>query len=103
VTNPYGDAPASALAAAEAAPRDEGIAPSGDGETAPRATAQIVPPPALPRPNRAADPVALAETRVNSVIAELDAVDGWPPADQLGAFATAQQALQATLASIDDH
>ncbi len=54
-------------------------------------------------PQTGADPVAAAESRVAMVIAELDAVEGWPPADQLGAFATAQQALQATLASIDDH
>lgn len=56
-----------------------------------------------PGANGGADSVALAEARVASALAELDAVDGWPPADQLAAFATTQQALQATLASIDDY
>jgi hypothetical protein len=49
------------------------------------------------------DVVAAADARVSAALAELDAVDGWPPADQVAAFAESHQALQATLAGIDDN
>jgi hypothetical protein len=47
-------------------------------------------------PEHANGPVAAA-------LAELDAAADWPPADQVAAFTAAHEALQATLARIDDH
>jgi hypothetical protein len=49
------------------------------------------------------DPVAEAQARVSAAVDELDAVADWPPADQVAAFTSAHQALQATLAGIDGH
>jgi hypothetical protein len=43
-----------------------------------------------------------AEGRVAAVLADLDAASDLPPADQVAAFETAQETLQATLARIDD-
>ena len=50
-----------------------------------------------------ADDPGVANGQVAAALAELDAAADWPPADQVAAFTAAHEALQATLARIDDH
>jgi hypothetical protein len=40
--------------------------------------------------------------RVDAALAELDRIADLPPADQVAGFATVQQELQGTLATIDE-
>jgi hypothetical protein len=50
-------------------------------------------------------PSATGETghpRVDAALAELDRIADLPPADQVAGFATVQQELQGTLATIDE-
>lgn len=51
----------------------------------------------------AGTPENAGQARVDAALAGIDAVSGRPPAEQVAAFGAAQQALQATLASIDEN
>lgn len=70
------------------------------GEGAGGYRAVPAPPPATRTPEGVTE---AAEARVAAALADIDAVADRPPADQVPAFATAQQTLQATLAGIDEN
>jgi hypothetical protein len=57
----------------------------------------------LPESGERDDDPEAADGQVTAALAELDAAAGWPPAEQVAAFGTAHETLQATLARIDDH
>ncbi len=56
-----------------------------------------------PRPEGGREPVEAAREEIMAALSDIDDASGWPPADQVAAYAAAHRTLQATLARIDDH